>query len=219
MEYLMINESSLKVVCTEKDLEPYGICAEDLEYGDLDSRSFIEGVLEGALREVGFETKKHKVLIKLFPSADGGCEIFINRLCALSQKESAEDKEEKESEEDEKSNKSKDKKDKKKSESKKTLEKRLYHFDKLEHLLSVCSILSREHFCTGGEAFYFNSQGYFLCIECEDELSEYGLELLDEYSFILEYGEKKSANIHLPILKEYARSIASGNAIEILGKI
>lgn len=200
MEYLMINESNLKVICTESDLAPYGISAEELEYGDADSRSFIEGVLDGALRELGFETKKHKVLIKLFPSADGGCEIFISRLCALSDEEKSEPEQSP-------------------SRKEKTLEKRLYRFDKLEHLLFVCSILSREYFLSDGDAFYFNSQGYFLCIECENELSEYGIELLDEYSFILEYGERKNAEKHLPILREYANNICNGNAIAVLGNI
>lgn len=197
MEYLMINESSLKVVCTESDLAPYGISADSLEYGNADSRSFIEGVLDGALRELGFETKRHRVLIKLFPSVDGGCEIFINRLGVLSGDTLKEPS----------------KKDRPK------LQKMLYRFDNLEHLLFVCSVLSREQFYVGGEAFYLNSQGYFLCIERENELCEYGIDLLDEYSFILEYGEKKDAEKHLPMLKEYAHTICGKNAVEILGRI
>lgn len=197
MEYLMINESSLKVVCTESDLAPYGISADAIEAASIDSRSFIEGVLDGAMRELGFETKKHRVLIKLFPSADGGCEIFISRLSALqAESDSA-----------------------KKKEKSDTTEIRLYFFERLEHLLFVCSLLSRNEGSCVSDAFYLDSQGYFLAIECEGALEEYGIDLIDEYSFILEYGERRSAEKYLPMLKEYAKCICRENAVCVLGRI
>ena len=34
MEYIIINESKLKIVCEKDDLAPYGINADTLEYGD-----------------------------------------------------------------------------------------------------------------------------------------------------------------------------------------
>ena len=46
MEYILISESKLKVICQESDLAPYGICADSLEYGDSDTRKFLEDILE-----------------------------------------------------------------------------------------------------------------------------------------------------------------------------
>ena len=83
MEYILISESKLKVICEENDLLSYGINADSLEYGDSDTRKFLEDVLEYAKQKFGFETKQYRILVQLYPSADGGCEIFINRLDAL----------------------------------------------------------------------------------------------------------------------------------------
>jgi negative regulator of genetic competence, sporulation and motility len=83
MEYIMINESKLKVICEESDLDPYGICADSLEYGDAYSRKFLEDLLDEAKVRFGFDTARHRVLIQLFPDNEGGCEIFINKLGLL----------------------------------------------------------------------------------------------------------------------------------------
>jgi negative regulator of genetic competence, sporulation and motility len=53
----------------------------------------------------------------------------------------------------------------------------------------------------------------------KDELEEYGVTTLNEYSFLHEYGELQSAKKKLPYLKEYAKCICKENAIDILGKI
>ena len=65
MEYILINESKLKVICEESDLDPYGICADSLEYGDACSRKFLEDLRDEAKVRFGFETAQHRVLIQL----------------------------------------------------------------------------------------------------------------------------------------------------------
>ena len=85
MEYIVIDESKLKVICEERDLEPYGISTDSLEYGDASSRRFIEDMLSEAKIRFGFETARNRVLIQLFPDNDGGCEIFVHTdVCAVS---------------------------------------------------------------------------------------------------------------------------------------
>ena len=200
MEYVLINESKLKVICEESDLEPYGITADTLEYGDASARRFIEETLKQAKRDLGFETERHRVLIQLFPSVDGGCELFISKLGLLEKgaTEKAVDI------------------------SQKCLtQKRLYFFEKLDFLLEVCKRLSFLTPCKASSAFYLDTRGYFLYIETEDPdgLSAHGIDALDEYSFILEYGEPRNAKSELPFLNEYAKSLCREGAIEALCKI
>ena len=204
MEYIMITDTKLKVICCEEDLAPYGISADSIEYGDPTSRRFLEEILEYAKSELDFETKRHRVLIQLFPSNDGGCEIFINKLGLISQ--SAQESEEAP-------------KERQKKETK--LHTKVFFFERLNFLLEVCKRLSLGSFCGKSSAFYLDGKGYFLCIELalDDSLEEYKISFIDEYSFILEYGERESAKLRAPYLEEHAKCICRKNAVETLGRI
>ena len=204
MEYIPINESKIKIICEEKDLELYGINAEELEYGDTNSRKFIDSLLEEAKSKFGFETVKHRVLIQLFPSNDGGCEIFISKLGLLNKQSPPSTAQE----EPHKIQKSK-------------ILKKLFFFEKLDFMLEACKRLSFLSDKNVSSAFYIDSVGYYLYIELEntDELEEYGIISLDEYSFLLEYGEPENTKEKLPYLKEYAKKLCTDNAITVLCKI
>ena len=204
MEYIVIDKSKLKVVCEERDLEPYGISTDSLEYGDASSRRFIEDMLSEAREKFGFETARHRVLIQLFPDNDGGCEIFVSLLESL--KGVAEGDEANE---------------KKILPRKSETSQKIFFFERLDHMLEACERLSFLPPCKKSSAFYIEDEGYYLCFEQDrdDELDEYGVFALDEYSFLLEYGEPIVTRGKLPYLCEYAKSICSDNAIEALGRI
>lgn len=206
MEYIIINESKLKIVCEKDDLAPYGINADTLEYGDAVSRKFLDGLLEEAKVKHGFETAKHRVLIQLFPDNEGGCEIFISKLGLL--------KKESESVSLEAENTAK----------KKTVNekiKKVYFFEKLDFLLEACKRLSFLPTCKKSSAFYLEESGYYLYFEynTDGELEEYGINTLNEYSFLLEYGEPQNEKEKLPYLNEYAKIICKDNAVKILSGI
>ena len=202
MEYILINESKLKIICKEKDLEPYGISADLLEYGDASSRRFLDDLLDEAKSKLGFETLKHRVLIQLFPDKSGGCEIFISKLGLLL------------STSDEKPSPIK-------KASKPKSQERIFFFEKLDFMLEACRRLSFLQNIKKSSAFYIYGCGYYLyfLLDVQPELDEYDIPILDEYSFLLEYGEPKSVKEKLPYLMEYAKCISQGKAIESLGNI
>lgn len=206
MEYVLISESKLKIICEADDLTSYGLCADSLEYGDGDTRRFLEDVLEYAKENLGFETKQHRILVQLYASADGGCEIFVHRLGVL---EKALGTEESKSE----------KKSEKSAKTSQKKEEKIFFFSTLSPLLEVCKRLSIKEFEGKSSAFYLATRGYFLSLELPCGLDEYRIFILDEYSFILEYGDLQSASFQLPYLKEYAKCICHSHAVETLGKI
>lgn len=204
MEYIVINESKLKIICESRDLSQYGICADSLEYSDASSRKFLEELLEEAKLKFGFETSKHRVLIQLFPDNNGGCEIFVSKLGLLKNNTEKEEKKEYHF-----------------NKSKSEPIKKLFLFEKLDFLLEACKRLSFLPLIKKSEVFYLTNKGYYLYfeIDSEDELEEYGVISLNEYSFLHEYGESQNADKEIPYLAEYAKSICKTNAVEILGKI
>ena len=84
LEYLVINESKLKIIMTREDTALYGFSASTADYDSPDVRRIFWRILDDAGDAVGFDPKGDKVLIQFYPSRDGGCEIFVTKLGALS---------------------------------------------------------------------------------------------------------------------------------------
>lgn len=84
MEYLVINESKLKIIMTGEDAKRYGLNTLGADYDSPEARRRFWRVLDDAALAVGFSSKGDKVLIQYYPSRDGGCEIFVTKLGALS---------------------------------------------------------------------------------------------------------------------------------------
>lgn len=201
MEYIPINDSKLKIICEEEDLALYGLSVDSLEYGDECGKRFIEEILDKAQRTLGFESKHYRLLIQLFPSLDGGCEIFISRLDLLS-KESLCPSEQ--------------------TNNKAEISpcKRLFFFERLDPLLEVCKRLSLIDQKIKGDALYLEGKGYYLIVELNSNiLEEYGIFSLDEFSFIFEYGVAEDFLTRSPYLYEHAKAICRNNAIQLLGKL
>ena len=207
MEYILINESKLKIICEEKDLELYGVSTDSLEYGDASSRSFLDSLLEEAKSKFGFESAKYRILIQIFPSKDGGCEIFISKLGLL--KKSSDEQNAIGAQENKSAKKAKE------------TSKKLYFFEKLNFLLEACKRISFLQYSKSSSAFFLDGCGYYLYFEVNEDncLEEYGITSLDEYSFLLEYGEPQNIKEKLPFLKEYAKTICKEKAIEKLSVI
>ena len=83
MEYLVINESKLKIIMTGEDAKRYGLNTLGADYDSPEARRRFWRVLDDASTAVGFSSKGDKVLIQYYPSRDGGCEIFVTKLGSL----------------------------------------------------------------------------------------------------------------------------------------
>ena len=83
MEYLIISESKLKVTLDLDELEQRSLEASALDYSDPDAKKLFGDILYAAKEELGFDTSGYRVLLQLYPSRDGGCELFITKLSAL----------------------------------------------------------------------------------------------------------------------------------------
>ena len=84
MEFLVINESKLKIIMTPEDTAKYEFQASGADYDSPDTRRVFWRIIDEATANVGFDPKGDKILIQLYPSRDGGCEIFVTKLGALS---------------------------------------------------------------------------------------------------------------------------------------
>ncbi len=193
MEYILISESKLKIMLTRQDIAQWNISIDELDYGNPSAKAAFEEILGYAREELGFDTSGHKVLLQLYPSRDGGCELFITRLGESARRQTGEIGAPKQ-------------------------RQKAYSFEKLSHLLAVCKRLNREGF-DGESSAWFDSEGKWFLLLSVDEDSELDLLPLDRFSFICEYGNTESPKALSLYLSEYASPVCRDNASAILGKI
>ena len=201
MEYIIINDSKLKVMLDKEDFEALDISAEELDYTNPEAKGAFESIFEYAKDELGFDTSGYRILLQLFPSRDGGCELFITKLGKLSvQKEDEHQKCHSTKRETE-------------------LIKKAYSFDSLSSLLAVCKILSSNSSAPESSAFVDTEGRWYLLLLLDGNFDEDELKMLSALTFITEYGHRESTNTLSLYLGEYGKEICGNNAIEVLGKI
>lgn len=80
MEFIVINSDKLKVILSEEEMVEYDIHPDKFDYSDNVSKNVLRSVLDKALSEAGFDSRKTKLFVQMFSSKAGGCEIFISKI-------------------------------------------------------------------------------------------------------------------------------------------
>lgn len=83
VELLVISDSKLKVMMDKEDMKKYGLLGSELDYDDPPTRKKLLRILDDVKEQSGFDTAADKLLIQLYPSRDGGSEMFVTKLGLL----------------------------------------------------------------------------------------------------------------------------------------
>ena len=84
MDIIAVNENKLKVILSADDLKEFSLTAEDLDYSRAETRLLLKCLLIRAKNEVGFKSDGYRLLVQLYPSKQGGGEIYITKIGSLS---------------------------------------------------------------------------------------------------------------------------------------
>ncbi len=76
MELILISNSKLKIMLSAEDMKKYNIECD----GESALRHGFKPVLEMAHGECGFDIESGRLLVQVFPSRGGGCEMFVTRV-------------------------------------------------------------------------------------------------------------------------------------------
>ncbi len=79
MELIRVNSVKLKIILTPEDMKGFDLTADELDYAYPKTRRAFRQILEKAREETGFDIKNEKIYVQVFPSVDGGCEMFLTR--------------------------------------------------------------------------------------------------------------------------------------------
>lgn len=140
MELILINSEKLKIMMSRDDMAEYDITCESADYRNTETRRAFWSILDQAKRKTGFDAASDKIYIQMYPSKEGGCEMYVTKLVFR-------EKNTEHSPLDE-------------------AEPLVYRFENLRTLLKVCAELDRLGYSGFGQS-YTDKSGFFLCLESE----------------------------------------------------
>lgn len=196
MELIRISDSKLKIMLSAEDMAHYAITPDVLNYENTETRRAVWQILDEAKQQTGFDAASDRVLIQVYPSRTGGCELYITKILtpaaggtALAERPSR-------------------------------AEGRIgvYAFSALGDLLSSCRQLLRSGY-NGESAAYMGEDGrYYLIVR--EKTGEGLCGAPPAYNPAEEYGERLTGGIaKMAYIKEHARCLCGSQAIEHLATL
>lgn len=202
MELIPINKQKLKIILSCDDMLSFDITSTELDYSSEKTRKALMCILEKAKNETGFDADDERLYIEVFPSLDGGCEMFLTKRSRLPYE----------------------------SESKSKLHfKRKYtpsnghinskgtyiaRSENIEDIISLCIRLKDESF-NGKSSLYTIDGRYILKLEFKSSYPQFSPCGDKSFLFICDYCDIKSEDkVYLAYLDEHAKKIINENAVE-----
>ncbi len=210
MEIIMISDNKLKVMLGEDDLRQFEIKAEQLDYSNTETKRMFWDILNRAKHETGFDTDGQRVLVQLYPSKEGGCEMFVTKIGLLSQGTN------------ECSNKPKASQERfpvrlhtKKTQ---TNSERFaaFSFEEIKDLIEVSKRLFSIGYIGESSAYTCDNGKYYLFLS---DLEQYDFLPFNEFSFINEYGTYENAEAIKYYASEHGRTMCEFDAVGTLAKL
>ena len=199
MELLMINESKLKIMMTKEDLAEFDLCADELDYCNTETKRMLWDLLNRAKHTLGFDTDGYRVLVQLYPSRTGSCELFVTKVSSIFCDEEDEDLFPEPPLPDD---------------GKKVTCAYAFGFEKLEDMLAACHRLRETGYCRSSRAYIGDNRRYYLFLE---SVSQSAVSFPNPYAFVLEYGTAENHEATAELLCEHGNVICTDNAVEQLG--
>lgn len=80
MELILISDSKLKITLSPEDMRDYEIDCSKVDYKSTETRRAFWCILDEAKQRTGFDAARQRVYIQLYPSREGGCEMYVTKL-------------------------------------------------------------------------------------------------------------------------------------------
>ena len=135
MELIVISDTKLKIILTQVDMQNFGLGTETQDGESPATRRALRRLFDEVKRRSGFDATQDKVLVQLWRSTDGGCEIYVTRTSEGQKGEVAQYK------------------------------KWVYTFEKLPALLSVCEALTHMEYTREMQVWRGRGKSWHMVVE------------------------------------------------------
>ncbi len=207
MELILISDSKLKIMLTASDMENYDISDELLTYEKKDIRKIFSAILDEARKKTGFDSNSSKLFIQVYPSKNGGCEVYVTRNgdeCRNEKRMGAKEKN---------------------TSVRKKKEYCVYSFDGIDDTVSACNILHKSGY--ENESILYSQRmanggaRYYLVLQEEmPQNSQYNKRKnVTKSDLAAEYGRRIGGKEALIYIEEHADRIVGKDAVRLIGTI
>ena len=212
MELIIINENKLKIMLSREEMKKYGIAPDDMSLSFPNARGVLRDILSEASIETDFysDTEKNRIFIQLYPSIEGGCEMFVTKIDLICSNDSREElimptyKEQGIMP--------------LKSARKPTPLKRTtltYCFKKLDWVFAACKELKKRGF-SGESALYRDKEGRYYLLLCNSFVDG---QKYSPSAFLSEFAELENTEHAYLYINENGYCICNENAVETLSAL
>ncbi len=194
MELILVSENKLKIMLSRQDMEHYELSGEEIDYDCTETRRAFWAILDEAKHKTGFDAARERVFIQMYPSREGGCEMYVTKvgvIPALARDGALEGE-------------------------MRIARMGIYSFPSISHLLSFCSALNARGEGIGESSAYEMDDGSAVLIMKEYRVpSEYA----DTYASAPEFDGRSLPKNRLPYIKEHGVCLCKTDAVRILGSL
>ena len=213
MELIKVSTAKLKVILSAEDMGVYGITSDELGNAMPRARQMFRRILDKAKTQTGFETGDGRLYVRVFESADGGCELFVSKKVVMLPEpgDSSHTRAYR-------------------APTRQITDAYIVTVTDFEDLAALCLRLHETHFA-GCSALYYYDDAYRLYLHFlrrypsfdETASEEDSCDTLNRFSFIGDYGQTVCADAAgVAILRERGEHIAENDAVkriaEAIGK-
>ena len=197
MEFIQIGGTKIKVMLAREDMQRFSLDSMNIDYENVETRRAFRKILDEVKQQTGFDIAFEQVLVQVYPSRDGGCELFVSKLPQGGKDAPQHSSATREI-------------------TMLSVRQVAYVFSALEHLLrAVLEIKKRKHSTVS--SLYKAEDGEWLLL-LEERLLSGTKRHTGEFSFLEEFSSKKIGSLRLAYIKEHTKCIISERAVEILAK-
>ena len=199
MELIMINSEKMKIMLTREDMTYYDIKMYSLGHTGNNVREAFSRVLEDIKSETGFDTVTEKSILQVYPSRDGGCEVYVTRLGGKGDEGVPTDN-------------SKSGRDSAKVSVRTWLEDVIFVFENITDTIDACRLLRADGYVYNSR-LYEKDGKYYLFLE--DDTC--GINLTGELCRLSDFGKKIGGKITEAYIYEHCELMIAERAVEKLG--
>lgn len=204
MEWIRISPNKLKIMLTAEDARHYELDCMCSDYADGITRAAFREILTDVGREIGFDAADDKTYIQMYPSKEGGCELFVTKIGLLLTEEG---------EERTVAITSCQKGRGRSTRLRAGDGEHVWLLEKTEALLSCCRALSGMATIPESSVYRDERERWWLMLTPNEETDKGTL------AFLSDFGQEIPADAARLFLAEHARAVCESNAIQTLGKL
>lgn len=183
---------------SQRDMSDFELTCDSIDYDNTETRRALWSILDLAKHKTGFDAAQNRVYIQVYPSREGGCEMFVTKLGKSSRSDSRRD--------DEKKNLQTQAHPFMRV-SKNTV---IYQFRGISPLLSSCAALKKMNY-PGRSSAYTDTQGDSVYLVLDESLGN--------FFFLCEFGGVKISSPAAEYIAEHCSPICENDAVERLSRL